>query len=263
MAGDPVGGRAQVGERVGQLVVAVEGCGRRSSAGRRARPRGSGSEASSSSSTIHIPARPCQTLRRGLVEAVVVVPLERGAFGPAVLAQVVDVGFALARLEQQVVAGRARRESRAGCGSRRRCGWDAGQAAGLAVELGAVVAAVQVDGQLAGLGRQLVVEGDLGALARRGGGSSGPGSCRRRSTSASSRPGRICASASRIGISICEPVSSRGIGSGARNGTAASRRSAAPRRAASSRPGRRPSGSRWRARRRPGRRGKLGAPGAA
>jgi len=38
-----------------------------------------------------------------------------------------------------------------------------GQPPGLAVELGAVVAAVQVDRELAGLG-QLVVEGDAGAL---------------------------------------------------------------------------------------------------
>jgi hypothetical protein len=40
-----------------------------------------------------------------------------------------------------------------------------GQPAGLAVELGAVVAAVQVDAQLARTRRQAVVEGDLGALA--------------------------------------------------------------------------------------------------
>ena len=40
-----------------------------------------------------------------------------------------------------------------------------GQAAGLAVELGAVVAAVEVDRELPHLLRQLVVEGDAGALA--------------------------------------------------------------------------------------------------
>jgi hypothetical protein len=43
----------------------------------------------------------------GAVEAVVVVPLEGGAFGLAVLLQVVDVGFATARLEQELVAGLA------------------------------------------------------------------------------------------------------------------------------------------------------------
>ncbi len=40
-----------------------------------------------------------------------------------------------------------------------------GQAARLAVELGAVVAAVEVDRELADLLRQFVVEGDAGALA--------------------------------------------------------------------------------------------------
>jgi hypothetical protein len=40
-----------------------------------------------------------------------------------------------------------------------------GQAAGLAVELGAVVAAVEVDRELADLLGQLVMEGDPGALA--------------------------------------------------------------------------------------------------
>jgi hypothetical protein len=40
-----------------------------------------------------------------------------------------------------------------------------GQAAGLAVELGPVVATVEMDGQLPGRGRQLVVEGDPGPPA--------------------------------------------------------------------------------------------------
>ena len=43
-----------------------------------------------------------------------------------------------------------------------------GQPTRLAVELGAVVAAVQVDGQLAHRGGELVVEGDLGPAGRRG-----------------------------------------------------------------------------------------------
>jgi len=100
----------------------------------------------------------------GAVEAVVVVPLERGAFGLAVLHQVVDVGFAPARLQQQVVAGLAGGEplGDAAEGGERLA---LGQPARLPVELGAVVAAVEVDRELAGLLPQLVVEGDAGALA--------------------------------------------------------------------------------------------------
>ena len=41
------------------------------------------------------------------------------------------------------------------------------QPTGLAVELGAVVTAVQVHGQLAGAARQLVMEGQLGPLPGR------------------------------------------------------------------------------------------------
>jgi len=100
----------------------------------------------------------------GAVEAVVVVPLEGGAFGLAVLLQVVDVGFTSARLEQELVAGLAGGESLgdAAEGGERLA---LGQAAGVAVELGAVVAAVEVDRELTGLLPQLVVEGDAGALA--------------------------------------------------------------------------------------------------
>ena len=43
----------------------------------------------------------------GVVEAMVVVPLEGGTLGPAVLDQVIDVGLLGAGLDQQVVAGLA------------------------------------------------------------------------------------------------------------------------------------------------------------
>jgi hypothetical protein len=100
----------------------------------------------------------------GAIEAMVVVPLERGAFGAPVLGQVVGVGAAGAGRDQQVVAGLARREAR-GDLAVERDRLAGGEAAGLAVELGAVVAAVEVDGEVADAGRQLVVVGDLGAGA--------------------------------------------------------------------------------------------------
>jgi hypothetical protein len=100
----------------------------------------------------------------GAVEAVVVVPLERGAFGLSTLHQVVDVGFAPARLEQELVAGLAGGEAlRDPAEGRERLAL--GQPARVAVELGAVVAAVEVDRELPRLLPQLVVEGDAGALA--------------------------------------------------------------------------------------------------
>jgi hypothetical protein len=95
---------------------------------------------------------------------VVVVPLERGAFGLAVLDQVVDVGFPPAGLEQEVVAGLTGGEAAgdlAEVGDRLALG----QAARLAVELGAVVAAVEVDRELPRRLGQLVVEGDPRPLA--------------------------------------------------------------------------------------------------
>jgi hypothetical protein len=99
----------------------------------------------------------------GAVEAVVVVPLEAGAFGLAVLLQVVDVGFATARLEQELVAGLAgRKPLRDATEGRERLALR--QPARVAVELRAVVAAVEVDRELPGLLPQLVVEGDAGAL---------------------------------------------------------------------------------------------------
>jgi hypothetical protein len=96
----------------------------------------------------------------------VVVPLKRRAFGLAFLAQVVDVGFALPRRQQQVVARLLRREPAGNLaveGGR----LGLGQPTRLAVELGAIMAAVEVDGELAGGPRQLVVEADLGPLAGR------------------------------------------------------------------------------------------------
>jgi hypothetical protein len=100
----------------------------------------------------------------GAVEAVVVVPLEGGAFGLAVLHQVVDVGFAPARLEQELIAGFAGGEALrdAAEGGERLA---LGQPSRVAVELGAAVGAVKVNGKLARLLPQLVVEGDAGALA--------------------------------------------------------------------------------------------------
>jgi hypothetical protein len=102
-------------------------------------------------------------VRSGAVEAVVVVPLEGGAFGVSALDQVIDVGLAGAGREQGVVAGLAGGEA-AGDAAEVGDRLALGQAAGLAVELGAVVAAVEVDRELADLLRQLVVEGDAGAL---------------------------------------------------------------------------------------------------
>ena len=109
------------------------------------------------------PGQPAPDVAGGAVEAVVVVPLKRGAFRPPLLPEVVDVGFPLTGRNQQVVARLARGEvarDPAEVGDR----LARGEAAGLAVEPAAVVAAVQVHGQLAGLGRELVVEGDPGPL---------------------------------------------------------------------------------------------------
>jgi hypothetical protein len=78
---------------------------------------------------------------------VVVVPLEGGAFGAPILDQVVDVGFTTPRLEQKVVAGLAGGEALrnlAEVGDR----LASSQTTGLAVELGAVMAAVEVDRKL-------------------------------------------------------------------------------------------------------------------
>lgn len=102
-------------------------------------------------------------MRSGAVEAVVVVPLERGPFGPPVLDQVVDVGFAPAGLEQQVVALLAGGEP-TGDAAEGGVRLALGEAAGLAVEQGAVVAAVEVDRELPRLLGQFMAKGDAGAL---------------------------------------------------------------------------------------------------
>ena len=104
MADDPVGRRAQVGERIGELVVAVEAAvgDHQRDVALAARQRQRGVELVVDDPH---PRQPVPDVARGAVEAVVVVPLEGGPFGPAVLAQVVDVGFAAARARS---AGRCR-----------------------------------------------------------------------------------------------------------------------------------------------------------
>ena len=162
--GDAVGRRRQVVEGVGDLVVAIEG------------PLGdhqrdvaiAGRQRQRAVELVIDDPHPRQSapdVFRGVVEAMVVVPLERGALRPAVLVKVVDVGFAPVRIEEEVVAGLLQRQAVrdvAEEGFRVRLG----QTAGLAVELGAVVAAMQVDRQLSHLPRQPVVKGDLGAVTR-------------------------------------------------------------------------------------------------
>lgn len=92
------------------------------------------------------------------------VPLERGPLRPAILDQVVNVGFPPARLEQEVIAGLAGGEA-AGDAAEPGDRLALGQATRLAVELGAVVAAVEVDRELTGRLGQFVVEGDAGPPA--------------------------------------------------------------------------------------------------
>jgi hypothetical protein len=121
---------------------------------------------------------------------VVVVPLHRGAFGPAVLGQVVDVGFAPARLEQKVVAGLAgRKPARDAAEEGGRLAL--GEPARLPVELGAGVGAVEVDRELPRRLRQLVVEGDPGPL---------PGAA------ADRRPGEAAAEGPKPGLAAREDL---------------------------------------------------------
>ncbi len=144
----PSAGGRRLGERVGELVVTVEGA---IGDHQRQVALAAGQRQARLELVVDDPhsRQAAPDVARRVVEAVVVVPLEGGSFGPAVLGQVVDVGALPTRLEQQVVARLPRREPAwnvavEGARVRRR------QPAGLAVELGAVVAAVQVDGQLAG-----------------------------------------------------------------------------------------------------------------
>ncbi len=162
---DPVGRRAAVvAEGVGELIASVEGAVADHQR-QVAIAIGSERESSKASSTIHIPARPFQTCGAVRSRRWSWYHWKETAFGAAVLGQVVDVGFASAGLEQDVVARTPRAERPRGMRQYRELGWRLGQAAGLAVELGAVVAAVEVDRELADLLRQLVVEGDPGAPA--------------------------------------------------------------------------------------------------
>jgi hypothetical protein len=117
----------------------------------------------------------------------------------SVLGQVVYVGLAAAWLEQGVVAGLAGGEAArdaAEVGGR----LGLGQAAGLTVELGAVVAAVEVDRELADRLRQLVVEGDPGALA-------GPAADRRPREAAAvgPEPGLAAGEDLLLGLADCDP----------------------------------------------------------
>ena len=139
-ADDPVVGRALAVERVGELVAAVEGAvgdhQRDVAVAVGQRQRGVEVVVDDPHPRQAVP----DVLRRA-VEAVVVVPLERGPLGLAVLDQVVDVGALAAGPDQQVVAGgalgeplrdpavergalraasgrRAGRRTRSGCGRR-------------------------------------------------------------------------------------------------------------------------------------------------
>ena len=260
----PSAGGRRLGEGVGQLVVAVEaavGDHQRQVAlaarQRQARRR-------SSSSTIHIPARPCQTLRRGAVEAVVVVPLEGGAFGPAVLHQVVDVGLPPPGLDQQVVARLARREAARDVGSRRSAGGT-------------------------GSGRRAGRRTGCGCGRRAGGRVSSPAAagsswwkvtlvrCAGRAADRRAGEGAAVGPHPRLAARAGPGPRPRGSGSSdaSRSSTARDRQAApgrAPRRrrrgdASPTGQQRRGRGAQrqqpWQARRRPGRRGKLGAPGGA
>ena len=212
---------------------------------------------------IEHPGQAVPDVAAGVVEAVVVVPLHRGALGAAVLEQVVDVASSArpARSARRCPTRAAR--ARAGCGSRRSAAASGSGRPGWPSNWVRLWPPCRWTLSSPTAGGQPVVEGDLGAVPggapdRRAG-----EACRRRSTSGSAR---------RAG-SAPRP---RGSGSrasrrAARAGSAADRgRAAAPRaaparavggagaaRAQARRAAARP------ARRRPGRRGKLGAPGVA
>ena len=93
-AGDAVGRRPQAAaEGIGQLVVAVEGAVGDHQRDVALAPRQRQRRLELVVDDPH-PGQAAPDVRRGPVEAVVVVPLERGPFRAPVLAQVVDVGFA-------------------------------------------------------------------------------------------------------------------------------------------------------------------------
>ncbi len=110
LAEDAVGRRALAGEGVDQLVAAVEGAiaDHQRQVPLSARQRQRGVEVVVDDEH---PGQAPPAVAGGAVEAVVVVPLEGGALGPAVLDQVVDVGFPRPGLEQEIVARFTRREA--------------------------------------------------------------------------------------------------------------------------------------------------------
>ena len=83
------------------------------------------------------------------------------ALGRAVLHEVVGVGALAAGAISRSLPDAARREP-GEMSQKSERGWRRGQPAGLAVLARAVVGAVQVDGELAGLARQPVLEGRRG-----------------------------------------------------------------------------------------------------
>src|SRR4029078_13064694 len=99
------------------------------------------------------PGQPVPDIAAGVLEAVVVVPLEGGAPGAAVLDQGVGVGLRNPLLFQQITAGGAGGEPLGELAvEEERLG--RGHPARLAVEGGAAVAPVQVDAEVAGALRQ-------------------------------------------------------------------------------------------------------------
>ncbi len=164
-AGDAVGGRAQAGERVGQLVVAVEAAvgDHQRQVALAARQRQRGLELVVDDPH---PGQAAPGVRGGAIEAVVVVPLERRAF---------RLGRPRSGRRRRFwrrpgrAAGRCRTAAargRGGCGrSRRPAATWSGRPAGRRTGCGC--------GRRGGgprarrRGRQLVAEGDLGPLAGR------------------------------------------------------------------------------------------------
>ena len=110
------------------------------------------------------PGEPLPDVSPGVVEPVIVVPLERRPLGSAVLEEVIGVGLRSARPQQQVVPRLALREAGRDATVEREA-VQRRQPPRLAVELGAIVPAVQVDRQLARLPRQLVDERDPGLIS--------------------------------------------------------------------------------------------------
>ena len=118
VAGHAVGGAAQAGEGIGELVVAVE-----APIGDHQRDVAlAGGQGQRRVELVvddpHAGQAP-PDVASGVVEPVVVVPLQRGALGMAVLAQVVDVGFSRRRARSAGRCPTFAARGRAGCRSRR------------------------------------------------------------------------------------------------------------------------------------------------